>query len=132
MLTRADYVPQETLFWRREVWERIGGLDESFQYALDWDMLLRMRMAGARFRRVPRFLGAFRIYEQQKTQRLLEVGQAETELLRRRTHGRSLTDSEIYSDLMWWRRQHLGFAGAHKLWRGWTILSGRATRISKL
>jgi hypothetical protein len=34
-LTLADHVPQETLFWRRRVWEAAGGyLDESFGYAI--------------------------------------------------------------------------------------------------
>ncbi len=34
----ADYVPQETLFWRRRLWKFIGeALDEDFQFALDWE-----------------------------------------------------------------------------------------------
>jgi hypothetical protein len=37
---------QETLFWRRRVWETIGGLDESFQFALDWDFILRAQTVG--------------------------------------------------------------------------------------
>ncbi len=68
-LTWMDYVPQETLFWRRSLWEKAGAaMDESFQFALDWDLLLRFRDAGARFRRLPRFLGAFRLHESQKTE----------------------------------------------------------------
>src|SRR5262249_16145145 len=64
----CDYVPQETLFWRRDVWERIGGsLDEGFQFALDWDLLLRLRDVGAKFARVPHFLAAFRVHPDQKT-----------------------------------------------------------------
>src|SRR6266536_2586777 len=40
-LTLADYIPQESLFWRRRIWERVGGrVDPSFEYALDWDLLL--------------------------------------------------------------------------------------------
>ena len=61
VLSWADFVPQETLFWRRDMGERAGGaMDESFRFALDWDLLLRFRDAGARFVRLPRFLGAFR------------------------------------------------------------------------
>ena len=56
-----DYVPQETLFWRKKVWDRAGGIDRSFQFALDWDLLLRFQKAGARMVRLPYFLGAFRI-----------------------------------------------------------------------
>ena len=57
----ADYIPQETLFWRRSIWEKVGGrLDESYRFALDWALIMRFRMAGARFKRLPRFLAAFR------------------------------------------------------------------------
>jgi glycosyltransferase involved in cell wall biosynthesis len=37
----ADYLPQETMFWRRRVWERAGPFDESLQFAMDWDFILR-------------------------------------------------------------------------------------------
>ena len=51
MLIWADYVPQETMFWRRRIWDKAGGkIDEAFQFALDWDLLLRFREAGAKIR----------------------------------------------------------------------------------
>ena len=45
----ADYVPQETLFWHRRVWDAIGSFDESFSYALDSDFILRAQTAGFKF-----------------------------------------------------------------------------------
>jgi carbamoyltransferase len=92
----CDYVPQETLFWQRRVWERVGGhLDEAFQFALDWDLLLRLRDAGATFARVPHFLAAFRVHPEQKTSaRLHDLGAAEMNRLRRRCHGRDVTNEE--------------------------------------
>jgi glycosyltransferase involved in cell wall biosynthesis/GT2 family glycosyltransferase len=83
-----DYVPQETLFWRRRIWERVGGLDESFHFALDWDLLLRFQEAGARFRRLSRFLGAFRLHPGQKTlTRITDLYWPEVRRLRERSHG---------------------------------------------
>jgi hypothetical protein len=38
-----DYVPQETLFWRKRAWDLAGGIDPSFQFALDWDLLARFQ-----------------------------------------------------------------------------------------
>lgn len=68
LLRYIDYVPQETLFWRRSLWERVGGrLDDKLAFALDWDLLLRFVDGGARFAHVPRFLGGFRIHQEQKT-----------------------------------------------------------------
>jgi GT2 family glycosyltransferase len=67
VLRLNDFVPQETLFWRRRVWDRVGGLDPTFQFALDWDLLLRFQAAGARIVRVPYFLACFRAHAAQKT-----------------------------------------------------------------
>ena len=83
-----DYVPQETLFWRRSLYESVGGVNQSFQFAMDWDLLLRFIRAGARFRRVPYFLGCFRLHDAQKTMTHMEViGARETSRLLSREHG---------------------------------------------
>jgi len=97
VLTWADYVPQETLFWRRRMWDSVGGLvDESFRFAMDWDLLLRFRDAGARFARMPRFLGGFRVHSRQKTSAgISDVGFAEMNRLRERVLGRVPTRIEI-------------------------------------
>ncbi|MGF1581456.1 MAG: glycosyltransferase family 2 protein [Gemmataceae bacterium] len=92
----TDYVPQETMFWRRRIWDKIGGhLDESFQSALDWDLLLRFEAARAKFYRLPRFLGAFRVHPQQKScARYDDLGWPEWQLLRERWHGRRVSKWE--------------------------------------
>lgn len=97
VLSWADYVPQETLFWRRRAWVRIGGcLDEEFQFALDWDLLLRLRDAGAEMAVLPEYLGAFRVHARQKTSHSISaVGFAEMDRLRRRVHGRAVTQTEV-------------------------------------
>lgn len=89
ILSYADFVPQETLFWRRSLWNKIGGyLDESFRFAMDWDLLLRFRDSGARMVRLKRFLGAFRIHDSQKTSaEIEEVGFQEMQFLRSRALG---------------------------------------------
>jgi GT2 family glycosyltransferase len=93
----ADYIPQETLFWRRRIWEKSGGyLDESYKFALDWDLLLRFQEAGAKMVRLPRFLGAFRVHPAQKTSaQLNNVGATEMARLRQQCHGRSVSQAEI-------------------------------------
>ncbi len=96
MLSWIDYVPQETMFWRRELWQKIGAnIDESFRFALDWDLILRFRDAGAVIHRVPRFLGAFRVHQQQKTQAWNEIGMQEMDRLRLQQHNYVPTNLEI-------------------------------------
>ena len=97
VLSWADYIPQETLFWRRRIWEKAGGqIDESFSFAMDWDLLIRFRQAGAKFVHIPRFLGAFRIHEQQKTLSSMDdVGEREMKRIRERALGYVPKKSQI-------------------------------------
>lgn len=93
----ADYIPQETMFWRRSIWEKSGGeLDEAFNFAIDWDLILRFQEAGATFKRLPRFLGAFRAHEAQKSQAAIaSVGHGEMDILRERALGYAPDHAEI-------------------------------------
>jgi glycosyltransferase involved in cell wall biosynthesis len=96
ILSWQDYVPQETLFWRRKIWDKVGGhIDESFLFAIDWDLILRFRNAGARFARLPRFLGAFRVHRLQKTSANASAGRQEIERIRQRCHGRVISNQEV-------------------------------------
>jgi GT2 family glycosyltransferase len=85
-LTFFDFVPQETLFWRRSAWEKVGGLDTTFQFALDWDLLVRFRDAGCNMVRLPYFTGIFRVHTLQKTSSIIAtVGDAEMARIKSRT-----------------------------------------------
>ncbi|HKB57022.1 MAG TPA: hypothetical protein VKC51_05470, partial [Lacunisphaera sp.] len=96
VLRLNDFVPQETLFWRRRIWDKVGGLDLSFKFALDWDLLLRFQAAGARIVRVPWFLACFRVHAAQKTSALMHsTGQDEITRLRERTQGRPFPPQEL-------------------------------------
>ncbi len=95
-LQYADYVPQETMFWRKRVWDRIGPIDESFHYAMDWDFILRAQAAGFKFVRLPRFLACFRIHDAQKTAATYSVGVKEMGVLRRRVLGFDPTQAQIH------------------------------------
>jgi len=115
-LTVADYVPQETLFWRRSLWERAGAhIDESFKFAVDWDLLLRFREAGARVVRLPRFLGAFRVHDEQKTGNEDDLCALESTRLRERVLGRAMSDEEIFARTQPYLRRHVVYHTLHRL-----------------
>ncbi len=104
----ADFIPQETLFWRRRIWEKVGGIDESFRFAMDWDLLLRFQEAGARFYRLGRFLGCFRVHDSSKTvSSVNEVGLQEMDRLRRRSFGRPVAYPEINAHLRGYIWRHV-------------------------
>src|SRR5437879_12291682 len=37
---------QDACFWRRDLYQRIGGIDRSLRYAADYALLLRMSISG--------------------------------------------------------------------------------------
>ena len=96
----AGYVPQETMFWRRRVWDKIGPMDTAFHYAMDWDFMLRAEAAGFKMARLRRFLACFRVHDEQKTTRNYERGREEMQKLRQRSLGYVPSQLEIYRAMM--------------------------------
>ena len=109
VLSWADYIPQETLFWRRRIWDKVGGkIDESFRFAMDWDLLVRFRDAGAKFGHIPQFLGAFRIHEHQKTSAVvIEIGHTEMNRIRERCLGQIPNHIEIKKAVLAYLLKHI-------------------------
>ncbi len=57
---------QDACFWRRSLYEAIGGIDRSLKFAADYDLFLRMALAG-RAGYVPVAFSAFRRHAGQKS-----------------------------------------------------------------
>jgi glycosyltransferase involved in cell wall biosynthesis len=73
-MMRWDLIPQETCFWRRRLFEKVGNVDPTFRFAMDYDLFFRfMQAAPGRTRRLDRFLGVFREHGEAKTSRLMET-----------------------------------------------------------
>ncbi|QPF91610.1 glycosyltransferase family 2 protein [Bradyrhizobium commune] len=114
-LQYADYIPQETMFWRKRVWDRIGPIDENFHFALDWDFILRAQAAGFKFVRLPRFLSCFRIHDAQKTAATYAVGAREMGILRQRVLGFEPTHMQIRRAIAPYLVQQVAYHYGYKL-----------------
>lgn len=60
-------VNQPGSFWRRASMEKVGLLDESLRYALDYDYWIRFALNGAKFKRIDKTVAHFRISRKSKT-----------------------------------------------------------------
>jgi FkbM family methyltransferase len=60
-------LPQPSSFWTRKAILKVGGIDESFRYAMDHDLVGRLAYAGYRPKLIPHTLAYFRVHQQQKT-----------------------------------------------------------------
>ncbi|OAB63847.1 hypothetical protein AY599_18550 [Leptolyngbya valderiana BDU 20041] len=63
----GELIVQPEAFFSRELFERIGGLNEDNHYTMDHEMWLRMLEAGARFESVDHPVACMRVHEAQKT-----------------------------------------------------------------
>jgi glycosyltransferase involved in cell wall biosynthesis len=112
----VDYVPQETVFWRRRVWRSTGSaMTREFDLVLDWELLLRFLESGAKFVRLNRFIAAVRSHAGQKSQRYVEHGAIECRKLRARYLGRLPSDGEIASAIRPYHLKQLLWHAGYRL-----------------
>jgi glycosyltransferase involved in cell wall biosynthesis len=65
LLRRGNYIAQPAVFMRRGIFMQIGYLDESLEYAMDYDLWLRLRDLNVVY--VPRLLASFRWHAESKS-----------------------------------------------------------------
>ena len=80
------------MFWRRRAWDKVGGeIDESFLFAMDWDLILLFRDAGP---------------YQKSVSWWLPFGRREAERLMARSLGDAPTREGIRDALRWYVFRH--------------------------
>lgn len=73
-------VHQQSLFWRRDLMERAGVIDESLRFSMDLDFIVRLLLHG-RAGRTRRYLGMFRLHEDAKTAKIVELSWRENQII---------------------------------------------------
>ena len=61
-----SHIPQQTMFFRADLWKQVGPLDPSFYFAMDYDLWTRIA-ARSEIRYVPQTLANFRLHTSGKT-----------------------------------------------------------------
>jgi GT2 family glycosyltransferase len=78
-----DLIPQPGMLVRRSAWQQVGGLDESFRFAFDLDLLLKLQALG-RLIDVGAIVSSFRWHADSLTVGDRETSLRESEVARRR------------------------------------------------
>jgi GT2 family glycosyltransferase len=78
-----DLVPQPGMLIRRAAWQAVGGLDESLRFAMDLDLLLKLKRWGPLVA-VPRIVSTFRWHVESLTVSDRTASLAESEAVKRR------------------------------------------------
>lgn len=68
-LNDHNFIPQPSTFWRAEIYREVGGLDISFDLAMDADLWIRFAKVTAPIH-VPRLWSSMRFYAEQKNTRM--------------------------------------------------------------
>ncbi len=93
----GNYIPQPATFWRRELYEQVGGLDEQYNLAMDADLWSRFAQC-TQPQHVRRTWARVRLHPERKTQRMYDRTKAEDRRIRERL-GASFHDSSSYGRL---------------------------------
>ena len=67
LLRHTCFICQPALFFRRRIIERVGLLDASLRYCMDYNYWLKLADAGCRFAYIPDKLAGSRLYAENKT-----------------------------------------------------------------
>jgi glycosyltransferase involved in cell wall biosynthesis len=81
-----NFIPQPSTFWRRELYEQVGGLDPTIEVAIDGDLWIRFADVTT-LHHVRRYWSRMRLYPEQRNQRLRAQSNAEDAKMRRRYIG---------------------------------------------
>ena len=76
---------QPSMFWRRSLYEKVGGLDTRFNLAMDADLWERFSRH-TRIVHIPAYLSCMRYYPEQKTRALRPKGVIEDNEIRSRAN----------------------------------------------
>lgn len=78
------FVPQQSMFWRRSLYDKVGGVDPAFRFAMDLDLVVRFLIAGSRVRKLPGILAKYRWHPAAKSSTIRDVLERETDDVIRR------------------------------------------------
>ena len=66
LIHASDYILQQTTYFRREIFDKIGFLDENLNWGMDWDLLIRIGKKHP-IEYIPQSMGCLREYDEAKT-----------------------------------------------------------------
>ena len=79
-----NYISQPSMFWRRSLYEKVGGLDARFNLAMDADLWERFSQH-TQIAHIPIYLSCMRYYPEQKTRAMHTRSMQEYDEIRRRS-----------------------------------------------
>jgi len=80
---KGQYVGQESCFWRKSVYDKVGGLDPELFFVMDYDLLVRMSKI-TKFKKISKYIGGYREHADTKSSNYESIRRTEMELVKKR------------------------------------------------
>jgi glycosyltransferase involved in cell wall biosynthesis len=132
-----NFIPQPSAFWRRGLYERVGGLDPRFDLAMDADLWIRFADV-TKPRHVSRPWSRMRFYGEQKNTRLRDKSSLEGKAIRSRyLHPRSRREvaakaAAARSLRVLWKLASGSYTASEVLLHAQTLLGGKSWEQQRL
>ena len=114
-----SHIPQQTMFFRADLWKQVGPLDPSFHFAMDYDLWTRIS-ARAEMKYVPQTWANFRLHAAGKTIQADERFWPEMLKIHYRDGGSFLSVlvaryylRQVFAPVVNWRRRRMIDLGSH-------------------
>jgi len=79
LIYENPFIPQQAMFWRRDLYDRVGGVNQKLRFAMDFELTVRFLLGGARVGKIPEVLANFRIHAGAKSSTIRNIMHAEIE-----------------------------------------------------
>ena len=73
LIHEGNIIVNESAFWKRELFEKVGYIDENWFFSMDYDFFLRLGLSKVRFKHIPEFWGAMHCHPQTKTSNIWDM-----------------------------------------------------------
>lgn len=128
-------VLQPTSFWRRELWNKVGEINTTYDIAGDYDLWTRMA-EHAELVTIDTVLGGERKHDQQRSNRFKQRGFDQVRSIRRQRGGRNWAEvllKRVSNPVLRWKLKKLLFTGKGKALfydrnGGWSLEQRRVVR----
>jgi len=71
------FIPQQAMFWRRNLYDRIGGVNPALRFGMDFELAVKFLLGGAKVAKIHKVIANFRVHRDAKSSKIRDVMHAE-------------------------------------------------------
>lgn len=89
-LYESQIIPQQSAFWRSDIYLKVGEMNRTLSFCMDYDLFMKFMLTGVTFVRIRDVLAAFRLHGDSKSCRIRSVHDQEYREILQKVIGRPI------------------------------------------